>query len=204
MKLNNFEIFKGIHSSVYQNEFKIINYNKETVLFNEGEECKYLSFVLEGTITVKTYSLNEKEEIINTLLPGDIFGDIMCFSTNKKYIGHIISEKNSVVAHINKDKWIQLLQCNSNLLNNFIESIANKTFQTKMENKILAHKSIEDRIYYYLNTKINHPKKPVIFINSVTDLAKILNLPRPSVSRSLSKMEKKGLIRKTKNKIEVL
>lgn len=204
MKLEEFKIFKGINNTIYQNDFKIINYNKEDMLFNEGEECKYLSFVLDGAITVRTYSLNGKEEIINTLLPGDIFGDVICFSKNKTYIGHIISEKNSIVAHIHKDKWIQLLQGNSNLLINFLGSITNKTFQTKMENKILAHKNIEDRIYYYLNTKINNQKEHFVLIKSVTDLSKILNLPRPSVSRNLSQMEKKGLIRKTKNKIEVL
>lgn len=204
MKLEEFEIFKGINNNTYQNEFKIISYNKEDMLFNEGDECTHLSFVIEGAITVRTYSLNGKEEIINTLLPGDIFGDVICFSKKKTYIGHIISEKHSTIAHIHKDKWIQLLQCNSNLLINFLESITNKTFQTKMENKILTHKNIENRIYYYLNTKINHQKEHFIFIKSVTDLSKTLNLPRPSVSRSLTQMEKKGLIRKTKNKIEVL
>ena len=72
-----------------------------------------------------------------------------------------------------------------------------------MENKILAHKNIEDRIYYYLNTKINN-RNNIVDIKNVTDLAKKLNLPRPSVSRSLTLMEEKGLIKRNKNRIEVL
>lgn len=73
-----------------------------------------------------------------------------------------------------------------------------------MENKILSHKNIEDRIYYYLNTHFDNKKNNIVTIKNVTELAKILNLPRPSVSRTLSTMEGKGLIKRNKNRIEVL
>ena len=109
-----------------------------------------------------------------------------------------------MIAHVSKENWIKILSENPSILSNFLENITNKTFKTKMENKILAHKNIEDRIYYYLNTKINNQKNNIVIIKNVTELAKILNLPRPSVSRSLTKMEEKGLILRNKNRIEVL
>ena len=53
---------------------------------------------------------------------------------------------------------------------------------------------------YYLNVKqINN----VVKISSVTDMAKVLSLPRPSVSRSLSILETKGLIKREKNVIYI-
>ena len=73
-----------------------------------------------------------------------------------------------------------------------------------MDNKLLLHKNIEDRIYFYLNTQIDKKKTRKIYITSVTNLANELNLPRPSVSRSLSIMETKGLIKRNKKEIEVL
>lgn len=204
MNLEEFKIFKNVPLEIYKKRFKIITYNKEEMIFNEGDECNYISFVLEGKISVRTYTLNDKEEIINTLLPGNIFGDIICFSENRSYIGHVIADKTSTVAHIHRDSWLNLLQENSHLLLHFIESITNKTFKTKMENKILVHKNIEDRIYYYLNTLVHHKKNSFVNIKSVTDLSKILNLPRPSVSRTLKSMEEKGIIIRNKNRIEVL
>lgn len=204
MHLEEFEIFKNINPEIYKNYFKIIYYDKEEMVFNEGDECNHLSFILEGKVSIRTYSLNGKEEIMNTLLSGNIFGDVICFSENRNYIGHVIADKTSVIAHIHKENWLLLLQKNSNLLLHFIESITNKTFKTKMENKILAHKNIEDRIYYYLNSQLHHEKNSFVIIESVTDLSKILNLPRPSVSRSLKTMEEKGIIIRNKNRIEVL
>jgi CRP-like cAMP-binding protein len=164
----------------------------------------HLTFVLDGEISVRTYSLNGKEEILNIIYPGGIFGDIISYSNKSTYIGHIISNRNSIVAHIKKTDWLSLIQKDETLLINFLNHLTNKTFKTKMDNKLLLHKNIEDRIYFYLNTQIDKKKTRKIYITSVTNLANELNLPRPSVSRSLSIMETKGLIKRNKKEIEVL
>lgn len=204
MNLQDFKLFNKVDPNQYLKYFKIINYKKEDIVYNEGEVCNHLSFVLDGEISVRTYSLNGKEEILNIIYPGGIFGDIISYSNKSTYIGHIISNKNSVVAHIKKTDWITLIQNNETLLINFLNHLTNKTFKTKMDNKLLLHKNIEDRIYFYLNTQIDKKKTRKIYITSVTNLANELNLPRPSVSRSLSIMETKGLIKRNKKEIEVL
>lgn len=204
MNLQNFKLFNKVDPNQYLKYFKIIDYKKEDIVFNEGEVCNHLSFVLDGEISVRTYSLNGKEEILNIIYPGGIFGDIISYSNKSTYIGHIISNKNSVVAHIKKTDWITLIQKDETLLINFLNHLTNKTFKTKMDNKLLLHKNIEDRIYFYLNTQIDKKKTRKIYITSVTNLANELNLPRPSVSRSLSIMETKGLIKRNKKEIEVL
>lgn len=204
MNLQDFKLFNKVDPNQYLKYFKIINYKKEDIVYNEGEVCDHLSFVLEGEISVRSYSLNGKEEILNVIYPGGIFGDIISYSNKSTYIGHIISNKNSIIAHIKKNDWITLIQKDETLLINFLNHLTNKTFKTKMDNKLLLHKNIEDRIYFYLNTQIDKKKTRKIYITSVTNLANELNLPRPSVSRSLSIMETKGLIKRNKKEIEVL
>lgn len=204
MNLQNFKLFNKVDPNLYLKYFKIIDYKKEDIIFNEGEVCNHLTFVLDGEISVRTYSLNGKEEILNIIYPGGIFGDIISYSNKSTYIGHIISNRNSIVAHIKKTDWLSLIQKDETLLINFLNHLTNKTFKTKMDNKLLLHKNIEDRIYFYLNTQIDKKKTRKIYITSVTNLANELNLPRPSVSRSLSIMETKGLIKRNKKEIEVL
>jgi CRP-like cAMP-binding protein len=204
MNLQDFKLFNKVDPNQYLKYFKIIDYKKEDIIFNEGEVCNHLTFVLDGEISVRTYSLNGKEEILNIIYPGGIFGDIISYSNKSTYIGHIISNRNSIVAHIKKTDWLSLIQKDETLLINFLNHLTNKTFKTKMDNKLLLHKNIEDRIYFYLNTQIDKKKTRKIYITSVTNLANELNLPRPSVSRSLSIMETKGLIKRNKKEIEVL
>ena len=204
MNLQDFKLFNKVDPNQYLKYFKIMDYKKEEIIFNEGDICNHLTFVLDGEISVRTYSLNGKEEILNIIYPGGIFGDIISYSNKTTYIGHIISNRNSVVAHIKKTDWITLIQKDETLLINFLNHLTNKTFKTKMDNKLLLHKNIEDRIYFYLNTQLDKKKTRKIYITSVTNLANELNLPRPSVSRSLSNMETKGLIKRNKKEIEVL
>ena len=80
----------------------------------------------------------------------------------------------------------------SKKLEEYLKHIADKSIAIKLQAKLLSHKNIEDRIMYYLSTKADDNN--TIYIKSVTDLSKVLSLPRPSVSRSLSNLEDKGLI----------
>ena len=75
------------------NILQIIDYKKEDIIFNEGDVCNHLTFVLDGERSVRTYSLNGKEEILNIIYPGSIFGDIISYSNKTTYIGHIISNR---------------------------------------------------------------------------------------------------------------
>ncbi len=204
MNLEELSVFYKINKEIYLKKAKIVSYTKGDMIFNEGTECLHISFILDGEVSIRTYSLNDKEEILGLFHSGDTFGDIICFSPKQTYIGHVIANKNTIIAHFYKDDWLDLLQKNRMLLTNFLKNITDKTYQSKMENKLLAHKNIEDRIYYYLNSLIDNKKTHIVEISNVTDLAKKLNLPRPSVSRSLTKMQAKGLILKHKNRIEVL
>lgn len=74
--------------------------------------------------------------------------------------------------------------------------ISTKALNLKQENKLFKHKNIEDRLIYYFKIESNRFNSSKICIDSVSNLARILSLPRPSVSRSLSKMEKKNIIAK--------
>ena len=95
-------------------------------------------------------------------------------------------------AFIDRKTLLEVFTKNPNLLEEYLKHIADKSIAIKLQAKLLSHKNIEDRIMYYLSTKADDNN--TIYIKSVTDLSKVLSLPRPSVSRSLSNLEDKGLI----------
>ena len=77
---------------------------------------------------------------------------------------------------------------------NFLSIIAKKSTDLRNRLKLLSHKSIEERILFYLDTqrkKLNTNKIP---IKSKESLAQLLNIPRPSLSRELIKLKEKRLI----------
>ena len=65
---------------------------------------------------------------------------------------------------------------------------------------MLSHKNNYDRVLYYLN---NNNIDGKIDIKSITNLAKIVNLPRENVSRIISRLIKENIIQKDDNIIAI-
>ena len=181
-----------------QNEKEKISYlnlKQNQTLFHEGEECKSIFIIIEGHITILNYSLNGNEEIISILNKNDVFGNALIFSNNNYYLGEIIATKPTKLAIINKNELISLLQNNKSFLECYINLIAEKTIKFTIKTKLLSHKNIRSRILYYLEINNYSIKKNISF------LAKELVLPRPSVSREISKMINEDIIYIKNNKI---
>ena len=181
-----------------QNEKEKISYlnlKQNQILFHEGEECKSIFIIIEGQITILNYSLNGNEEIISILNKNDVFANALIFSNNNYYLGEIIATKPTKLAIINKNELIFLLQNNKSFLECYINLIAEKTIKFTIKTKLLSHKNIRSRIIYYLEISNYSIKKNISF------LAKELVLPRPSVSREISKMINEDIIYIKNNKI---
>lgn len=172
-----------------------LNLKQNQILFHEGEECKSIFIIIEGQITILNYSLNGNEEIISILNKNDVFANALIFSNNNYYLGEIIATKPTKLAIINKNELIFLLQNNKSFLECYINLIAEKTIKFTIKTKLLSHKNIRSRILYYLEINNYSIKKNISF------LAKELVLPRPSVSREISKMINEDIIYIKNNKI---
>ena len=186
------------------NEKKIITTKIQSggVLFNEGETCEYLGYLLKGKLNISTLSFKDKEEIISTINEGEFFGEFLIFNEkNNKYLGDVIAIKNSEIALLNRYELDKLLMNNIEFLNAYLGVISEEAFRIKQQVKMLSHKKNIDRVIYYLE---NNNTNGVIDIKSITSLAKIVNLPRENVSRIISKLVKDGYIAKMDSEIKII
>ena len=188
----------NIKEYILNNSFFIKkDFLKNSILFNQDELCDKVCYIIEGYVTIKTYTYGEKEETIINLKSGSWFGDILVFSSNPKYLGIAICQTNCKVAYISKNSLILLFN-DKTFLNYYLNQICDKSLFFKQQNKLFKHKNIRDRIICYFE---QNSSNKVIEISSITFLSNELSLPRPSVSRELSKMISEGLITKNKNTI---
>lgn len=181
------------------NKYPTITYNKNQIIFSEGEKCTKIGIIIEGEITISTITHLEKEETFTIVKKGDIFGNSLIFSSTPYYLGDIIATQKTTICFINKDDLIKELSNDPILLESYINTISDKAIRIKQQNKLLAHKNIRDRILYYFTLQAKKQDSIIIKLPSITKLSTELSLPRPSVSRELSKMEDdKLIIRKLK------
>ena len=169
------------------------HYDSNQVVFNEGAKCYGIGIVMEGEILIKTYTYNIKEEIITVIKEKNLFGQFLLFSEQDGYLGIGITSRKTKVAYIPKTNLITLLSSNKQFLEEYMKIICKEAISIKQQAKLLAHKNIRDRIMHYL---MMNQKEKIVYIDSVTTLSNILSIPRPSVSRELTNMERDGLIRR--------
>ena len=172
---------------------------KNNTLFHEGDVCENIGIVVSGKIDIVSYSFEGKEQIINSLKAGEIFGNNLLFSSEPIYRGDVVAKEKSVVAFINKENLIYLLQNNQNFLNLYLKAQSDKAKLLTARIQLLSFTNAEERLFYYASKNDG-----VITFKNVTTLAATIGVQRETLSRLLTSLIKRHLIKKEKGKITVL
>ena len=172
--------------------------DKGNVLFHENDECRHIGIVCEGEVSIITYLDDGKEIVYNNLKEGELFGNNLLFSSSPYYKGDIIADRKSLVALINKDNLINLLQNNEAFLSEYLkrQSDFSKTLNNRI--KLLSIDSAEERFMFYM-----HENRNRISYDSISSLARQMFLSRETLSRLLSKLDKNNSIIR-ENKVIIL
>lgn len=172
---------------------------KNSIIYHEGDLCENIGIVVSGKIDIASYSFEGKEQIINSLKAGDIFGNNLLFSSESVYRGDVIAKEKSVIAFINKENLVYLLQNNQDFLNLYLKAQSDKAKALTARIQLLSFTNAEERLFYYASKN-----NGVIVFKNVTTLAATIGVQRETLSRLLTSLIKRHLIKKEKGKITVL
>ena len=180
-------------------EYDEVTARKNQTLFFEGDECKSVGLIISGKVSIISYLDDGQEIIYNTLTKGEMFGSNLIFSSSPFFRGDVVAQEESVIAYITKDELIKALSQNVGLLEVYLKTQSDFSKTLNLKIKLLTIGNAKDRIIYYLT--IN---KKQISYKSVTKLAKELYLTRESLSRTMYKLQKEGLIEINNKTIKLL
>ena len=186
-------LFNNTDHLKYKSFYTIKTFQKGSIIFNEGDICNEIGLVLSGEIHISTLTNNDKEYIISILHKDEIFGENLLFSSNNEYLGDCISITESKILFINKNNLFKLLE-NKTILENYQKIISEKNTNLRHKLKLYSQKSIQDRIMFYLISEEKKINSNIIPIKNKESLAKLLNIPRPSLSRELINLKNNGII----------
>ena len=172
---------------------------KGNIIYHEGDVCENIGIIISGKIDIVSYSFQGKEMLINSLKAGDVFGNNLLFSSSPIYRGDVVAKEKSVIAFINKENLMYLLQNNAEFLDLYlnIQSDFGKSLNARIQ--LLSFPNAEERLFYYAsknNGEINY--------KNVTTLAATIGVQRETLSRLLTNLVERHLIKKEKGKITIL
>ena len=172
---------------------------KNSVINHEGDLCENVGVIISGKVDIVSYSFQGKEQILNSLKAGDIFGNNLIFSSEPIYRGDVIAKEKCVIAFINKENLIYLLQNNQEFLTLYLRAQSDFGKSLNARIQLLSFTNAEERLVYYASKNDN-----VITFKNVTTLAAQIGIQRETLSRLLTSLVKRHLIKKEKGKITFL
>ena len=169
---------------------------KNSVIHHEGDICESIGVIVSGKVDVVSYSFQGKELVLNSLKAGEIFGNNLIFSSEPVYKGDVIAKEKCVIAFINKENLVYLLQNNQEFLKLYLQAQSDFGKSLNARIQLLSFTNAEERLQYYASKSNN-----VIVFKNVTTLAAQIGIQRETLSRLLTSLVKRHLIKKEKGRI---
>ncbi len=198
-KLKKISLFFNIEDKLLKEiaSFSLIkHYQKDEIIFYEGEKQKYFYGIVFGNILM--YDVDLKGNIIpkNQFGCGDIFG-LIAQIQNRPFCLSARSESESEIIQIDFEKFKKYIS-NPPFSDRIIKMLSNTIVQEIEFNKLQKYDATKRVIYTLLNFPQKFVKKKKYM------LAKELNMTPETLSRILTKLKNEGIICYCEKSIKVL
>ncbi len=180
-------------------------YSKGQIIASEGEECSGLGLVIDGVVEIQKIYSSGKHIVLKRMEAGEVFGEAIMFSNKNEYPATIIAASDCVISYIKRDDIIKLCLKEEIILKNFITLLSDKIFLLNRKIKSISFKSIRQKVVNFILEQVKSQKNTTVKLKlSKEQIASLLGIPRPSLSRELMKLRDDGFIEFNRNIIKVI
>lgn len=210
IKLEENEFFREISSNKIRElisniRYSVKVYKKGEIIANEEEECNSLGLVLEGIIEIERIYPSGKQIVLKRLSEGNVFGEALIFSRESNYPSTVVAFTECSIFYIKKEDILKLCTMEEKILNNFISSLSNKILMLNSKIKSISFKSVKHKVINFILEEVKEQHSNTIRLNeSKEEIAEILGIPRPSLSRELMNLRNMNYIEFDRNVIKIL
>lgn len=195
----------SIENSLKETKYYIKKYSKGEIIAHEDDECGSLALILSGTIEIQRLYSNGKYIVLSRLFEGDVFGEALVFSKAKTYPATVVTLSECNVLFINKDDVLKICSYEEKILENFISLLSDKVFILNSKIKSISFKSLRQKVINYILNEVKEQKSNAITLNNTKEeIASLLGIPRPSLSRELINLRDMNYIEFDRRIIKVL
>lgn len=178
---------------------RIKSYHKNECITIAGMGFTELGVILSGEAAVTKETAAGNRVIMTVVGPGELFGEIAAFSENKYWPATVIAQNSCRVIFLQPEKIVGY--CNNNcgrhrlLIMNMLKIISEKAFLLNRKVEYLVIKSLRGKICTYLLEQHKRTGMTTFMMPlNRSELAELLNVSRPSLSREMCRMRDEGII----------
>lgn len=204
MSLKSSPLFSDIPSDELTDMLKCLNgvirhYEKNRIIFNEGELLTSIGIVLSGNILVFHDDSNGKRSIISTVYAPDTFGETYACAGIEILPVSIAANETCDVLLLDRRRMYspctKACACHRQLIQNLLRIIAQKNLMLNQKIEVMSKKTTKEKIMSYL---MNEAEK--VGANTFTlhidrqTMADYLGVERTAMSAEIGKLCREGKI----------
>lgn len=185
------------------------SYNKGDFLCHEGDDMATLFIVNEGKVKLSKFNSEGKEQILNILSNGDIFGEYHMFS-QVPYNFSAVALGNVKICTLAKHHMDYLLKKHPAISQKILFEVSKKLIKTENLVQNLSNVNTDSKVAYVLLSLSEKYGKTIdgsLYIDipiTREEMASYAGLTRETMSRKLSVLEKEGIIQSNGYKIIII
>ena len=202
-------IFRGIAPDELQKLFNQIHYqvklyNKGDLIVNGGEICDRLLIIQMGNVKAEMNDYSGKTIKIEDIEAPRPLATAFLFGKENQFPVTVSANTDVEIVSVPKPEFVKLLQLNSLILNNYLNTISSRAQFLSQKLKFLSFKTIRQKIAHYLLEMAGDRLQTVEIPQSQGQLAEMFGVTRPSLARALGEMSQDGLIETDRRFIKIL
>jgi CRP/FNR family cyclic AMP-dependent transcriptional regulator len=192
-----------------ENIFQVKNFRKNQIIFLEEETGNYMYIVLTGKVKVTKSTAGGKESILAIHQPGDFFGE-MALLDGKTSPATVSAMEDCRIAIIFNADFQRLLMSNEKVVRQIVQVLCSRLRSVWSQIQDLSYSTADDRIRAgILQLSRKHgvqDARGIIIDLKIThqELAELVGTSRETVTRTLARLQKKGVLQLDQRRIVLL
>ena len=188
-----FPLFEGCNRSLLQalldsTDSRLTQYAPGHLPALQDSPCRSLLLLCSGSLTACMTNAEGKELKIETLKAPEVLAPAFVYGSENRFPVTLKAETACTVWSLSRERFLDIMEQDAAVLRNFLRLISDRSLFLSRKLNEFALQSLSTRVLSFL--KCNGT------IQNIQDVAFIMGVARPSLSRALSLLVEQGQVRK--------
>nr|WP_319998597.1 Crp/Fnr family transcriptional regulator [uncultured Draconibacterium sp.] len=190
-------LFSKIH-------YQVRKFEKDAIVVQGGEEVTNLFVVLSGSVRGEMIDYSGKTVKIEDIEAPRPLAAAFLFGKENKFPVTVTANRKAELLAIPVVEFLKLLQMNTRLLRNYLNSISTRAQFLSQKLHFLSFKTIKEKVAHFLLQQAGDRFHSFELKNTQQQLAEMFGVTRPSLARVLGEMQDEKLIKIEKKTVTLL
>jgi CRP/FNR family transcriptional regulator, dissimilatory nitrate respiration regulator len=184
--------------------YQVRKFRKDEVVVLAGDTVQDLLIVLSGSVRGEMIDYSGKTVKIEDIEAPKPLAAAFLFGKENRYPVTVTANKNARILAIPVSEFLKILQLNTILLRNYLNSISSRAQFLSQKLHFLSFKTIKEKVAHFLLQQAGDRYHSFELKNTQQQLADLFGVTRPSLARVLGVMQSDGLIKIEKKTVTLL